>query len=77
MGPREQENRLSLFSFLNMKMRGIPDNNKPNINAIYIFTMSLRALKGRVNPSLRAKRGNLNLFLRDRHVALLLAMTLE
>jgi len=30
-----------------------------NINAIYIFTMSLRALKGRGNPSLRAKRGNL------------------
>jgi len=28
--------------------------------------MSLRALKGRGNPPLRAKRGNLNLFLRDR-----------
>jgi hypothetical protein len=28
--------------------------------------MSLRALKGRGNPSLRAKRGNLNLFLRNR-----------
>ena len=30
-------------------MRGIPDNNKPNISAIYIFIMSLRALKGRGN----------------------------
>jgi hypothetical protein len=39
--------------------------------------MSLRALKGRGNPSLRAKRGNLNLLLRDRRVASLLAMTLE
>jgi len=37
-----------------------------NINAIYIFTMSLRVLKGRGNPPLRAKRGNLYLFLRDR-----------
>ncbi len=59
MGPREQENRLSLFSFLNMKIRGIPDNNMPNINAIYIFTLSLRALTGRGNPPLRAQRGNL------------------
>jgi hypothetical protein len=49
-----------------MNMEGIPDNNKPNINAIYIFTMSLRALKGRGNPPLRAQRGNLYLFLRDR-----------
>jgi len=30
-----------------------------NINATYIFTMSLRALKGRGNPLLRAQRGNL------------------
>ena len=57
MGLREQENRLILFSFLNIKMREIPDNNMPNINAIYIFTMSLRALKGRGNPPLRAQRG--------------------
>ncbi len=39
---------------------------KCNINATYIFTMSLRALKGRGNLSLRAQRGNLNLSLRDR-----------
>ncbi len=30
-----------------------------NINAMYIFTMSLRTLEGRGNASLRAKRGNL------------------
>jgi len=48
-----------------------------NINAIYIFTMSLQALKGRGNPSLRAKRGNLNLFVRDCFAPLGLAMTSE
>jgi len=50
MGPGEQKNRLNRFHFLNMNMKGIPNNNKHNINAIYIFTMSLRALKGRGNP---------------------------
>jgi len=39
--------------------------------------MSLRALKGRGNPSLRAKRGNLILFVRDCFAPKGLAMTSE
>ncbi len=39
---------------------------RPLLLSNAIFAMSLRALKGRGNPSLRAQRGNLNLLLRNR-----------
>ncbi len=51
-----------------MKMKEIPDNNKPNINAIYIFTLSLRGAE---------RRGNLNLFSGDCFVPVGFAMTSE
>jgi len=50
------------YSFFQCGPKGwhrIYSKKDTNINVIYIFTMSLQALKGRGNPPLRAKRGNL------------------